>query len=186
MKLTSLFKSVRVIGLMSLLSITVGIAKVEANGSANKNAADTFLAAQPTSASTIVEIAAGKSNFSTLVKAVQAAGLAETLSGEGPFTLFAPTNKAFAALPKGTLEKLLKPENRDLLRKVLTYHVVSGDLMSHSLRSDKVTTLQGSSVTLRVRDQGIRVNKANVIKADIDAKNGVIHVIDRVLLPANL
>jgi uncharacterized surface protein with fasciclin (FAS1) repeats len=117
---------------------------------------------------------------------VKAAGLAETLSGKGPFTVFAPTNEAFAALPKGTLEKLLKPENRDLLKKVLTYHVVSGDLMAKDLRSGKVTTVAGSPVTVQVGHSSVTVNNATVVKADIDAKNGVVHVIDKVLLPPNL
>ena len=103
-----------------------------------------------------------------------------------PFTVFAPTNKAFAALPKGTLEKLLKPENRNLLRKVLTYHVVPGDLMARNLRSGRVATVQGSSVAVRVQHGSVRINNSNVIKADVDAKNGVIHVIDRVLLPPGL
>lgn len=135
---------------------------------------------------TIAEIAAGDPNFSTLVAAIKAAGLAETLSGDGPFTVFAPTNEAFAALPEGTLENLLKPENRELLRKVLTYHVVSGDLMAKDLRSGQVATVEGSQVNVRVRRRGVRVNNARVVNADIDAKNGVIHVIDRVLLPPNL
>jgi uncharacterized surface protein with fasciclin (FAS1) repeats len=145
--------------------------------------ASTTQTAQP---QTIVEIAAGDPNFSTLVTAVKAAGLAETLSGNGPFTVFAPTNEAFAALPEGTLENLLKPENRELLRKVLTYHVVSGDLMAKDLRSGRVATVEGNRVRVRVRRSGVRVNNARVVTADIDAKNGVIHVIDRVLLPPDL
>jgi uncharacterized surface protein with fasciclin (FAS1) repeats len=186
MKFTSLSKAT--LSVMALLSVLVGTT-AEANTcskAAGQKMAITSLAAQPASAETIVEIAAKNPSFSTLVKAVQAAGLAETLSGQGPFTLFAPTNEAFAALPKGTLAKLLKPENRNLLRKVLTYHVVSGDLMAKDLRSGRVTTVEGGRVTVRVRHGSVRVNKSNVIKADIDAKNGVIHVIDRVLLPPNL
>jgi uncharacterized surface protein with fasciclin (FAS1) repeats len=144
------------------------------------------VATQPTQAGTIVEIAAGDPTFSTLVQAVQAAGLAETLSGNGPFTVFAPTNEAFAALPKGTLEKLLQPENRETLRKVLTYHVVAGDVMSKDLRSGNVATVEGSPVAVEVRNRTVKVNNANVIKADIDARNGVIHVIDRVILPPGL
>jgi uncharacterized surface protein with fasciclin (FAS1) repeats len=187
MKLTLVSKTVNAIGLITLLSVPIGIAKAEVkNYSTNKTVATTSVMAQATPAGTIVEIAAGNSTFSTLVKAVQAAGLAETLSGEGPFTLLAPTNKAFAALPKGTLEKLLKPENRNLLRKVLTYHVISGDLMAKDLRSGKVATVEGNLVAIRVKKHKIRVNKSNVVKADIDAKNGVIHVIDRVLLPPGL
>jgi transforming growth factor-beta-induced protein len=145
-----------------------------------------LMAATPVATQTVVEIAAGNPSFSTLVTAVKAAGLAETLSGKGPFTVFAPTNEAFAALPKGALEKLLKPENRDVLRKVLTYHVVSGDLMAKDLRSGKVTTVAGSPVAVQVGHGSVKVNNANVVKADIDAKNGVVHVIDKVLLPPNL
>ncbi|KAM3100610.1 fasciclin domain-containing protein [Phormidesmis sp. 146-12] len=188
MKLTFLSKSVCTIGVMVLLSVIVGTA-AEANtcsNAAGKKTATTPVATQPNRAGTIVEIAAGNPSFSTLVTAVQAAGLAETLSGNGPFTVFAPTNEAFAALPKGTLEKLLQPENRDLLRKVLTYHVVSGDLMARNLRSGRVATVEGSPVAVQVRHSSVRVNNANVVKADIDAKNGVVHVIDRVLLPPGL
>jgi uncharacterized surface protein with fasciclin (FAS1) repeats len=188
MQLTFLSKAVRTLGLAAVLSVLVGTT-AEANASHNaagKKMPATVVATRPTQAGTIVEIAVGNPSFSTLVKAVQAAGLVETLSGKGPFTLFAPTNKAFAALPKGTLEKLLKPENRNLLRKVLTYHVVSGDLMARNLRSGRVATVEGNSVRVRVRNHKVRVNNANVVKADIDAKNGVIHVIDRVLLPPGL
>lgn len=187
MKLTSLSKSVRTLGVMTILSVMVGTTAANAcpNGTGKKTEI-TPVAAQPNQSGTIVEIAAGNPAFSTLVKAVQAAGLAETLSGKGPFTVFAPTNEAFAALPKGTLEKLLQPENRDLLRKVLTYHVVSGDLMAKNLRSGQVATVEGSPVAVQVQNQSVKVNNANVVKADIDAKNGVIHVIDTVLLPPGL
>lgn len=187
MKLTSLSKSAYALSVMVLLSIPVGTtAAAHDRATTSEKTAIARIVAQPASTQTIVEIAAGDSTFSTLVKAVQAAGLAETLSGKGPFTVFAPTNEAFAALPKGTLEKLLKPENRNLLRKVLTYHVVSGDLMAKDLRSGRVRTVEGSRVTVRVRHGRVRVNKSNVVKADIDAKNGVIHAIDRVLLPKGL
>ncbi|WP_446880222.1 fasciclin domain-containing protein [Phormidesmis sp. 146-33] len=147
---------------------------------------DACVATRPTQAGTIVDIASSNSQFSTLVTALKAAGLVETLSGKGPFTVFAPTNKAFAALPKGTLEKLLKPENREVLRKVLTYHVVSGDLMAKDLRSGRVATVEDSPVAVQVQRGRVRVNNSNVIKADVDAKNGVIHVIDKVLLPPGL
>ena len=193
MKLTSLPKPVRTIGMMVILSVTVGMTTACSN---EATVAPTQTATPPTQTATpptqtaaqatpgtIVEIAAGDPTFSTLVTAVKAAGLAETLSGTGPFTVFAPTNEAFAALPKGTLDNLLKPANRDALRKVLTYHVVPGDLMAKDLRSGKVATVEGGSVTVLVNSTGVKVNDANVAKADIDAKNGVIHVIDRVLLP---
>jgi uncharacterized surface protein with fasciclin (FAS1) repeats len=188
MKLILVSKTVNVIGLITLLFVSIGMAKAEAHDfyNSSKTVETTSFIAQAAPAGTIVEIAAGNSTFSTLVKAVQAAGLVETLSGEGPFTVLAPTNKAFAALPKGTLKKLLKPENRDLLRKVLTYHVISGDLMARNFRSGKVATVEGSFVAVQVKKHKIRINKSNVVKADIDAKNGVIHVIDRVLLPPGL
>ena len=110
----------------------------------------------------------------------------ETLSSKGPFTVFAPTNEAFAALPKGTLEKLLKPENRKMLQQVLTYHVVSGEVRAKDLRSGKVATVEGSSVAVKVDNHGVSVNGSNVVKADVDTSNGTIHVIDKVLLPPGL
>ncbi len=189
MQLTSLTKTVRTIGLAAMLSMTVGLAaQAKDCPDAATKVASSALAAKPTQGGTIVDIAVGNPSFSTLVTAVQAAGLAETLSGKGPFTLFAPTNKAFEALPKGTLEMLLKPENRELLQKVLTYHVVSGDFKAKNLRSGKVATVEGNSVTVQVNKHsgGVKVNGINVIKADINAKNGVIHVIDRVLIPPGL
>lgn len=131
----------------------------------------------------IVDIAAGNESFSTLVAAVQAAGLVDTLKGEGPFTVFAPTNDAFAALPAGTVETLLKPENKDQLTAILTYHVVPGKVMSGDL-SDGMTaaTVQGNEVTIGTTG-GVTVDGANVVQADIEASNGVIHVIDAVILP---
>ena len=131
----------------------------------------------------IVETAVGAGSFTTLVAAVEAAGLVETLSGEGPFTVFAPTDDAFAALPEGTVESLLLPENRDQLVSILTYHVVPGAVMSTDL-SDGMTaaTVQGSDITIDL-DSGVMVNEANVVTADIAASNGVIHVIDAVILP---
>ena len=185
MQLTFLPKAVRAIGLMVVFSVLVGTT-AEANdcsGATGKKMPTSPVAAQPAKAGTIVEVAAGNPAFSTLVTAVKAAGLVETLSGKGPFTVFAPTNEAFAALPKGTLENLLKPENRDLLRKVLTYHVVSGNLMAKDLRSGRVATVEGSPVGVQVQQGSVKVNNANVVKADVKAKNGVIHVIDQVLLP---
>jgi transforming growth factor-beta-induced protein len=189
MKRTSFSKSVRTIGLTAMVSMMVGITAAQANDcpmAAGKAMPATAIAGRPAAPGTIVDIAVSNPSFSTLVTAVKAAGLAETLSGKGPFTLFAPTNEAFAALPKGTLELLLKPENREALRKVLTYHVVSGNLMAKDLRSAKVATVEGNTVAVQVKKQGVQVNNATVVKADIAAKNGVIHVIDRVLLPPNL
>ncbi len=132
----------------------------------------------------IVDTAVEAGSFNTLVAAVQAAGLVDTLKGEGPFTVFAPTDDAFAALPEGTVETLLKPENKDQLTAILTYHVVAGKVMSTDL-SDGMTaaTVQGGEITIDL-DNGVMVNTATVTAADIETSNGVIHVIDTVLIPA--
>ena len=135
------------------------------------------------SAGNIVDITTSDDSFSTLAAAIEAAGLTETLSGNGPFTVFAPTNEAFAALPEGTLEELLKPENRDDLVKILTYHVVPGRVTSEQLSNGFVKTVEGQSVTVDVDDRAIKVNDSNVTRVDILSSNGVIHVIDRVLIP---
>ncbi|MGB2926369.1 MAG: fasciclin domain-containing protein [Limnothrix sp.] len=132
----------------------------------------------------IVELAAGNDTFSTLVAAVTAGDLVETLSGKGPFTVFAPTNAAFAALPEGTVEMLLMPENKALLQKILTYHVVSGSVTSMDLRAGAVPTVQGGNIMVSL-DDGVQVNDANVVAADIVLSNGVIHVIDEVIMPAD-
>jgi uncharacterized surface protein with fasciclin (FAS1) repeats len=138
-----------------------------------------------TSSMTIVDVASGSDSFNTLVQAVQAAGLGDTLSGEGPYTVFAPTDEAFAQLPDGALEYLLQPENRDLLAQVLTYHVVEGSVTSSQLSTGGVETI-GGGVAVAVRDSGIVVNNASVVSADIQASNGVIHAVNRVLLPETL
>jgi uncharacterized surface protein with fasciclin (FAS1) repeats len=131
----------------------------------------------------IVDVAVGAGSFNTLVAAVQAAGLVDTLKGEGPFTVFAPTDEAFAALPEGTVESLLQPENRDTLVSILTYHVVPGKVMSGDLTNGmEAATVQGAPVTI-MTEGGVTVNGANVVTADIEASNGVIHVIDAVILP---
>lgn len=135
------------------------------------------------SAKDIVDTAAGNESFSTLVAAVKAAGLVETLKGDGPFTVFAPTNEAFAALPAGTVESLLKPENKDQLTAILTYHVVPGKVMSTDLKDDMTAkTAQGGEIKIDL-DNGPMVNEANIVTADITTENGVIHVIDKVILP---
>ncbi len=133
---------------------------------------------------TIVQIAATNGSFKTLTAALKAAGLTETLSSPGPFTVFAPTDAAFAALPKGTVEKLLLPQNKAMLVKILTYHVVAGDVLSTNLKTGKVKTVEGSSVNVKVSAMGVMVNNAKVVKADIKASNGVIHVVDKVLMPS--
>jgi uncharacterized surface protein with fasciclin (FAS1) repeats len=137
---------------------------------------------------TIVEIAAGNPDFSTLVSAVQAAGLAETLSGEGPYTVFAPTNEAFAKLPAGTLDTLLQPASKEQLTAILTYHVVAGDIMAADVEPGPVTTVNGATFTVSTDGGDVIItdgqgNQSKVVTTDIVASNGVIHVIDTVLLP---
>jgi uncharacterized surface protein with fasciclin (FAS1) repeats len=133
---------------------------------------------------TIVEVASSNGSFDTLVAAVSAADLAATLSGPGPFTVFAPTDTAFAALPAGTLDELLLPANQDQLTDILTYHVISGEVQSTDLMDGMTaTTVNGEEVTIGVGSTGVTVNGASVVTADIEASNGIIHVIDEVLLP---
>ncbi|MBO6510427.1 MAG: fasciclin domain-containing protein [Roseibium sp.] len=132
----------------------------------------------------IVDTAVGAGSFNTLVAAVQAAGLVDTLKGDGPFTVFAPTDEAFAKLPAGTVENLLKPENKDQLVAILTYHVVPGKVMSSDIAGKKadVASVQGGEIAVDATD-GVKVDNAKVIAADVEATNGVIHVIDTVILP---
>ncbi len=132
----------------------------------------------------IVDTAAGAGDFTTLVAAVEAAGLVDTLKGEGPFTVFAPTDAAFAALPEGTVETLLLPENKDQLTAILTYHVVPGKVMSADIAGKEMmaATVNGAEIDINAMD-GVMINNATVVTADIEADNGVIHVIDTVLIP---
>jgi uncharacterized surface protein with fasciclin (FAS1) repeats len=131
----------------------------------------------------IVDTAAGAGSFTTLLAAAEAAGLVDTLKSEGPFTVFAPTDEAFAALPAGTVEELLKPENKEMLAGILTYHVIAGKVMSTDLTDDmEATTVQGTTVMIDL-DNGVMVDDANVTTADIEATNGVIHIIDKVIMP---
>ncbi|OLQ94355.1 fasciclin [Vibrio ponticus] len=132
----------------------------------------------------IVDVAVENGSFTTLVAAVKAAGLVETLKGDGPFTVFAPTDDAFAKLPEGTVEMLLKPENKDKLVAILTYHVVPGKVMAADVvKLDKATTVQGQDVMISVNGDKVMVDNANVVATDVKASNGVIHVIDTVIMP---
>ena len=132
----------------------------------------------------VVDTAVMANDFNTLVAAVKAAGLASTLKGDGPFTIFAPTDEAFAKLPEGTVESLLKPENRDKLVKILTYHVVKGRVYSDQVvQRNSVRTLEGSRASISLTSVGPQIDTANIVMTDIDASNGVIHVIDRVIMP---
>jgi uncharacterized surface protein with fasciclin (FAS1) repeats len=131
----------------------------------------------------VVEIAVSNDSFSTLVAAVKAADLVETLSGDGPFTIFAPTNEAFEKLPDGTVETLLKPENKEKLQAILTLHVVPGKVMAADVKTGPVKTVNGESIEIDVSESGVTVGGAKVTKTDIVGTNGVIHVIDTVILP---
>jgi uncharacterized surface protein with fasciclin (FAS1) repeats len=161
MKLRHLFVSLLAIGL-------VATASAQSYGTKSK---------------TIVDIAIGSPDHTTLVAAVKAAGLVETLSGAGPFTVFAPTNAAFAALPAGTVEDLLKPENKAKLVAILTYHVVPAKVMAADVKSGSVPTVNGKTATANVASGKVTINGANVIATDLVGSNGVVHVIDKVLLP---
>ena len=135
------------------------------------------------SSNDIVAVASGAGIFNTLVAAVKAAGLVETLQSPGPFTVFAPTDEAFSKLPKGTVENLLKPENKDKLVAILTYHVLAGKVMAAAVKTMKAKTVNGNELDLKVAGGVVTVNNAKVIKTDVAASNGVIHVIDTVVLP---
>lgn len=136
-----------------------------------------------TKAKDLVAVASSNESFTTLVAAVKAAGLVDTLQGDGPFTIFAPTDEAFAALPAGTVESLLKAENRDQLIAILTYHVVPAKVMAADVKSGKAPTVNGSQIEVKVKDGTVMINDATVLTTDVMASNGVIHVIDRVILP---
>ena len=134
----------------------------------------------------ILEVATSAGSFNTLAAALEAADLIDALSGEGPFTVFAPTDEAFAALPEGTVENLLKPENKDQLRSILLYHVVDGRVFAdQAIKAGEAETLQGAEVKVTKSWGNVKINDAKVVNADIEASNGVIHVIDRVILPSN-
>jgi uncharacterized surface protein with fasciclin (FAS1) repeats len=132
----------------------------------------------------IIDVAVANGQFTTLAAALEAADLVGTLQGDGPFTVFAPTDAAFAALPEGTVESLLQPENREQLIAILTYHVVAGRVTAADvIKLDAAQTVNGQSVAIKTDDKGVKINDARVIMADVDASNGIIHVIDTVILP---
>ncbi len=140
-------------------------------------------AAEAMAKKNIVEIASEADDFSTLVAAVKAAGLAETLQGDGPFTVFAPTNAAFEALPEGTVVSLLEPENKEKLKAILLYHVVPSKVMAADVAPMKVATAGGPEATITIDGETVMIDEAKVVKTDIVASNGVIHVIDKVIMP---
>jgi uncharacterized surface protein with fasciclin (FAS1) repeats len=167
------FSFLAMIALLAGVSMSTAACSDDDEGIANPDAP----------AGTIVDVAVD-GGFNTLVAAVQAADLVATLEGDGPFTVFAPTDEAFAKLPEGTVETLLKPENKDQLIAILTYHVVSGKVTSeHVVTLSKASTVEGSDLAISVEDGSVKVNDATVVAADVEASNGIIHVIDTVLLP---
>jgi len=139
-----------------------------------------------TEGETIVDVASANGSFNTLVAAIDAAGLTETLNGEGPYTVFAPTDEAFAALPEGVLDQLLLPENQEVLAQILTYHVVAGEVPSSEVQTGMVPSVEGSDLDIVADGGSVTVNGANVVTPDVMASNGVIHVIDTVLLPPSV
>ena len=163
-------KSMKFLAMATVVAISCGVRNAQADcGTCDK---------------TIVQNAVNIEGFKTLVAAVKAADLVDTLSGDGPFTVFAPTDEAFSKLPKGTLENLLKPENKEQLVAILTYHVVPGAVMAKDVVNLKrAKTAQGQNIRIKVADGKVQVNQANVVKTDVRSSNGVIHVIDKVILP---
>jgi len=163
------------------LALVASISLVACGSDSSTEVVDTTVM-EEVAANDIVAVASSTEGFSTLVAALSAAGLVETLQGEGPFTVFAPNDEAFAALPAGLLEKLLLPENIAVLTSILTYHVVAGKVMSTDVTTGDAATVEGSTLALDTMS-GVMVNDATVIAADIEASNGVIHVINKVLVP---
>lgn len=165
-----------------VLSLILPLALLQA-GSCGTAASTTKAAYKSKVTANIVETAVSAGSFNTLVAAVKAAGLVETLSGEGPFTVFAPTDAAFSALPAGTVESLLLPENKEKLVAILTYHVVPAKVKAKDVKSGEAPTVNGKTLTIDASASGVTVEGAKVIKTDVMASNGVIHVVDTVILP---
>ena len=161
------------------------VAALTLSACGNDSESATETTTEATAPGTIVDVAVGAGNFNTLVAAVTAADLVETLSGAGPFTVFAPTDEAFAALPAGVLDALLLPENKATLAKILTYHVVSGAVMAADVTDSDVATVEGQTIKLATMG-GVTVNGATVVAADVMASNGVIHAINAVILPPDV
>ena len=140
----------------------------------------------PSGTGTVVDIAAADGRFGTLVAAIKAAGLAEALAADGPFTVFAPTDDAFKALPEGTVDSLLKPENKDQLIRILTHHVVSGQVTAEDAAGlNEAATMAGTTIAIDANEGGVMIGGAKVVDADVKGTNGIIHVVDKVILPAS-
>ena len=194
MKLLSYSLASRLLGLSAALIVVPALAScqgasdpaIEATPDAEEQVAtEPEVAAEP-AGDTIVDVAIANGSFETLVAAVQAADLVETLNSEGPFTVFAPTDEAFTALPEGILDTLLLPENKEALTQILTYHVLSGEVPSSEVTTGAVETVAGEDLEIVADESGVTVGEATVAIPDVEASNGVIHVIDAVLLPPSL
>lgn len=172
----------RNIGILTITVAALGMAASTPAWAGSCSASSTT-ASKSSDSATVVSLAASSDQFKTLVAAITAADLVEVLQAEGPYTVFAPTDEAFAKLPAGTVENLLKPENKDQLIAVLKYHVVPGRVMAADVKTMKATTVQGQDVQLKVNDSGVYVDNAKVVQTDLIAGNGVVHVIDTVILP---
>ena len=175
-------RKVKLVALALVASIAFTACGSDSANTEETETEESVVETETVEATDIVAVAVATEGFSTLVAALTAAGLVETLQGEGPFTVFAPNDEAFAALPAGLLEKLLLPENIAVLTSILTYHVVAGKVMSTDVTTGDAATVEGSTLALDTMS-GVMVNDATVIAADVEASNGVIHVIDKVLVP---
>ena len=178
------------IGLAAASAMTLAACSSESSSSSTASTSPSMAASaspgmtNPASTTDIVGVASANPSTTTLVTALEAAGLVEALQAPGPFTVFAPTNDAFAALPAGVLDKLVQPQNKAALTQILTYHVVNGEVMAADVTNGPVPTLEGQSITLSTANGGVTINNtAKVTTPDVDASNGVIHLIDTVLLP---
>ena len=176
---------VRMIGTAVAVAFALALTGCSSDSDDSATSDPTTPAATEATVGDIVEVASGNPDFSILTTALTEAGLVETLQGPGPFTVFAPTNEAFEALPEGLLDTLLLPENEETLTAILTYHVVPAEVPSSAIEPGDVATVEGSTVTLAT-DDGVTVNDATVTTADVEASNGVIHVIDAVLVPPSV
>jgi uncharacterized surface protein with fasciclin (FAS1) repeats len=175
-------RKVKLVALALVASIAFTACGSDSANTEETETEESVVETETVEATDIVAVASATEGFSTLVAALTAAGLVETLQGEGPFTVFAPNDAAFAALPEGLLEKLLLPENVAVLTSILTYHVVGAKVLSTEVVAGDAASVEGSNLALAT-DMGVMVNDATVIQADVEASNGVIHVIDKVLVP---
>jgi uncharacterized surface protein with fasciclin (FAS1) repeats len=175
-------RKVKLVALALVASIAFTACGSDSANTEETETEESVVETETAEATDIVAVASATEGFSTLVAALSAASLVETLQGEGPFTVFAPNDAAFAALPEGLLEKLLLPENVAVLTSILTYHVVAGNVLSTDVVAGDAASVEGSNLALTT-DMGVKVNDATVIQADVTASNGVIHVIDKVLVP---